>query len=166
VGSHQLRCVSPHRSARRWWRGVSRGLAELDSRRAGERCRRRRRCRPAVQRLGPPPALRSTTAVLAAIWGQGVDRMPPQGRSIRGTPCRMRGRGMSRASERPAAPAAPGGGLGSQAIRPRAGDAPAPTVRHGSVARMGFRQNHAVVRVLIRSTTRVKRTEMPFSQAV
>ena len=32
----------------------------------------------ACRRFGPPPSLRSATAVLIAIRGKGVDRMPPQ----------------------------------------------------------------------------------------
>ena len=50
-------------------------------------------CRPAVRRLGPPPALRSMAAVLAATRSQGVDRMLPLGQSGRGTPCITRSEG-------------------------------------------------------------------------
>jgi hypothetical protein len=49
---------------------------------------------PDAQTAGPPPSLRSATAVLTATRNKSVNRSPALlWRAIRGTPCRTRGKG-------------------------------------------------------------------------
>ena len=54
--------------------GVSGVVATGAVQRASQWCR----CWRIMQRLGPPPFLGTTAAMLAATRGKGVDRMPPE----------------------------------------------------------------------------------------
>jgi hypothetical protein len=88
-------------------------MTEVVAAPAVERVRMWRRCRPEVQRLGPPPSLPSTATVLAATRGEGVDRMPPEGQTFRTNALENEGRGLGRRGEGSAAPDVPEGELGS-----------------------------------------------------
>jgi len=71
-------------------------LTEVVATLSVERCRRRRLCRREYGQLGPPPSLRSATAVLTATRGKGVDQMPPQGADFLRNALQNEGRGVCR----------------------------------------------------------------------
>jgi hypothetical protein len=67
------------------------------------------------RRLGPPPAQRSTAAVLATTRNQGVqDGRRLQGSAVRSSALQNEGRGMSRRAKGRQPRIVPEGGLGSQ----------------------------------------------------
>ena len=90
----------------RSWRGDGSGC-----RGCGRAASAMGRCRPIMQRLGPPPSLRATAAVLATTRTRAWTGCRLEGRTFRARALENEGRGMGRGSEGPAAPDPQAGAL-------------------------------------------------------